>query len=76
MSDWLDKLTKEVRNWTETPPKNFYSVSEIAQKMGVRNGQAARIMKRQLDLGKVQRVKVKSCVNGNCKVEFYYGPKK
>lgn len=75
MSDWLDKLVTEVRNWSDTPPKGFYSAKQAAKRFGNSVGHAQRILKREADNGKLCRVKVRSCVNGSIKTEFYYGPK-
>lgn len=77
MSDWLDKLAKEIVNTGEEPPRGFKSREQI-QKQLKYNGTsgAIRWIKKALSTGKLQKVMVRRpSKTGGIIVVPYYGPK-
>ncbi len=77
MKDWLDKLSETRFDEGDEPPKGFFCSKEIGKRKGMTRDGAAKWMRRELESGRVQMVKVRRPTSsGKIALIPYYGPKK
>lgn len=77
MSDWLDKLAKEIVNTGEEPPTGYKSREQIQKQLGYTGPSGAvRWIKRAVEIGKLKKVLVRRPTkSGGITIVPYYGPK-
>ena len=73
--NWLDKLTKELGEVLEVPPKDFYTIEEISRTCGHGDKAIRKVLEVKVKSGKARKVKVRVLSSGGKKsIATFYGP--